>query len=171
MVQNSSTPIGMRSSRQARELARRLGKLTEAQAALGWAIILVLAAVLGAIYLNQASRIATVGRRIQIKQLELEEIKRENSDLERNIAEAQSLERLQQRALQLGFQAAEGAEIEYIVIPDYPAATTAPPLTLQEPSETSATPTPVPIETMGDAISRHLTNSLQALIRGESREQ
>ena len=35
-------------SRQARELARRLGVLTEAQAAAGWGVIVVLGALLGA---------------------------------------------------------------------------------------------------------------------------
>ena len=168
MVQNRATSIGMRSSRQARELARRLGKLTEAQAVLGWAVILVLAAVLGAIYLNQASRIASVGRRIQIKQGELETLKRENNGLERNIAEAQSLEALQQRSLQLGFQAADGEEIEYIVIPNYPAITNTPPLSLQAP--VAPTVTPAPIETMGDALWQYTAKSLQTLIRGESRE-
>ena len=52
--------------RQARELARRLGLLTEAQAAAGWGVIVVMGALLGAIYLNQASKIATIGRRVFI---------------------------------------------------------------------------------------------------------
>lgn len=163
----------MKSSRQARELARRLGKLTEAQAALGWAVILLLAAILGAIYLNQASRIATVGRRVQIEQSDLETLKRENNELELQIAEAQSLDKLQQRAVALGFRPAASDEIEYLVIPNYPAATAEPPLerlqTAVSPIATSAAPPP--ITTMHQALWQVLINSTQDLVRGESHEQ
>jgi hypothetical protein len=162
----------MKSSRQARELARRLGKLTEAQAALGWAVILLLAAVLGAIYLNQASRIATVGRRVQIEQSDLETFKRENNELERRIAEAQTLETLQQRAITLGFRPADGEEIEYLVIPNYPVATVEPPLERLPTASPSAAATPTPaIETMAQALWQALINGTQDLVRGESHEQ
>ena len=55
-------------ARQTREQLKRLNALTEAQAALGWGVILLLAALLGTVYVSQASRIATVGRRVQILQ-------------------------------------------------------------------------------------------------------
>ena len=56
----------MTTTRQKREQLKRLGWLTEAQAVLGWGVILILVALVGAIYLNQASRIASVGRRVQV---------------------------------------------------------------------------------------------------------
>ena len=98
--------------RQARELARRLGLLTEAQAAAGWGVIVVMGALLGAIYLNQASKIATIGRRVQMEQNELDEVKRANAELEQQIAAAQSLERLDTKARQLGFVPSTPADID-----------------------------------------------------------
>ena len=68
------------SMRQKREKVKRLNWLTEAQAAIGWGIILVLVAVLGTIYLNQASHIAVTGRRVQMMQNELDTLKRDNAD-------------------------------------------------------------------------------------------
>ena len=81
-----ATPEEKPRPRQARELARRLGLLTQAQAAAGWAVIIILAALLGVIYLNQTSKIATIGRRVQREQADLDEIKRQNAELEQRIA-------------------------------------------------------------------------------------
>jgi len=150
---------------QARELARRLSWLTEAQAVVGWGVILVLAALLGSIYLNQASRIAAIGRRVQIQQEELEELKRVNGDVEREIAEAQSLERLQQEAIRLGFSQAQTDEIEYVVIPGYPLEETAP-----EPFVPTPELLPAP-DTMWEAVWLALRASGNALIQGSANEQ
>lgn len=113
------TPQRLR-PRQARELARRLGLLTEAQAAAGWGVVIILAALLGAIYLNQTSKIATIGRRVQAEQNDLDIVKRQNAELERLIAEAQSLERLESEARRLGFVPSTPSDIDFVVIPDYP---------------------------------------------------
>ncbi len=83
MVQEQFQRSMSRSSRHTRELGRKLSKLTEVQAAIGWGLILLVIALLGVIYLNQSSRIATVGRRVQTLQYDLGEIQRENADLER----------------------------------------------------------------------------------------
>jgi hypothetical protein len=150
---------------QARELARRLSWLTEAQAVAGWGVVLVLAALLGAIYLNQASRIAAIGRRVQIQQGELDELKRVNNDLEREIAEGQSLERLQQEAARLGFAPAQTEEIEYLVIPGYPLEETAPEAPI------AITQTPAPPDTMWEAVWLALRAGSSALFEGSAREQ
>ena len=126
--------------RQARELARRLGWMTEAQAATGWAVIIILAALLGAIYLNQASKIAAIGRRVQIEQSELDDYKRINGELARLIAEAQALERLNAEALGMGFHPATPDEIEYLVIPDYPIGEAIEPALSQASHETQTAP-------------------------------
>jgi hypothetical protein len=150
--------------RQAREQAKRLSWLTEAQAALGWGIILILVALLGTIYLSQASRIAAVGRRVQILQNDVETLKRNNTNLERQIAEAQSLARLREEAIRLGFVEAQPEDIEYIVIPGYPVMV----------GDPLATPTPVvivePPKTMSDALWWVAKASISDLIRGEASE-
>ena len=136
-------------ARQTREQLKRLNALTEAQAALGWGVILVLAALLGTIYVSQASRIASVGRRVQILQNELTELKRQNNDLERDIAAAQAIDRLQAEATRLGFVEADPTDIEYIIVPDYPAE-----LEETDPLEIPPTVTavPPPVETVREAL-------------------
>ncbi len=155
-------------TRRTREQARRLRRLSEAQAALGWGVILILIALLGTVYLRQSSHTATIGRRVQILQDDLDRLKLENADIERRIAEAQSLERLQNRALTLGFQPAHPDDVEYLVVPNYPTET-AEPMTILNPPQ--PTPTAVPIETMSEAIWLTLSNRVNSLIRGEASEQ
>jgi len=155
-------------ARQTREQLKRLNALTEAQAALGWGVILVLAALLGTIYVSQASRIASVGRRVQILQNELIELKRQNNDLERDIAAAQALDRLQAEAIRLGFVEANPADIEYIIVPDYPVK-----LEETDPLEIPPTVTavPPPVETVREALWLYLSDRFSDFIRGEAREQ
>lgn len=149
------------SRRQKRQKAKRIGILTDAQVAMGWFVILGLVALLGAIYLNQASRIAGTGRRVQILQNELDGLKRENAELERSIAEAQSLDRLQQEAARLGFQRAAPDDIEYLAVSEYPAV--APPA-----AEESPAPPPQPVSTMGEALQLAAEGVLGDMVRGES---
>ena len=148
--------------RQARELAHRLGLLTEAQAAAGWGIVIILAALLGAIYLNQASKIATIGRRVQIEQQLLDDLRLENADLERRIAEAQSLERLMTEAQRLGFVPSTPDDIDYVVIPNYPSEPTN-----TTPLEIAPTPKPEPPATMLEAITLAVRSMGIGLTRGE----
>jgi hypothetical protein len=152
--------------RQARELARRLGLLTEAQAAAGWGIVIILAALLGAIYLNQASKIATIGRRVQIEQQLLDELRVENADIERRIAEAQSLERLMTEAQRLGFIPATPNDIDYMVIPNYPSEPVS-----TTPIEMAPEPEAEPPETMLEAIRLAVQAMGIGLTRGEVNEQ
>lgn len=147
-----------------RQQLKHLLKLSEAQAVLGWSVILVLATLLGTIYLVQASNIAEIGRRIQVLQIELADTKRENALLERSIAEAQSLERLQRAAFQMGFVQSSPDDIEYFIVPDYPAEAEATPTV-------TPTPKPEPIESVEEALWLALRNRFSDLRRGESREQ
>lgn len=156
--------------RQKRERAKRLSWLTEAQAALGWGIILVLVAVLGTIYLSQASRIAVTGRQVQMMQNELETLKRDNANVEQTIAESQSLSRLQERAREMGFVAAQPETIEYLVIPDYPSGTAVPP-TLEAQPDSAATAVSQPVTTIEEALWLSFQQSVGSLIQGEAGEQ
>jgi len=157
--------------RQKREKAKRLNWLTEAQAALGWGIILVLIAVLGTIYLSQASRIAVTGRRVQMMQNELETLKRDNAEVERTIAASQSLERLQQQAQEMGFVEAQPGDIEYLVIPDYPQATAVPPTLTIDPAATPEPALAPPPATIEEALWLAFQGSVGDLIQGEAGEQ
>jgi cell division protein FtsB len=156
--------------RRKRESAKRLTWLTEAQAALGWGIILVLVAVLGTIYLSQASQIAVTGRRVQIRQNELDTLKRENAAMEKDIAEAQALDRLRSRAQAMGFVSAQPGDIEYLLVPDYPRETAVPP-SLIPPAANVIPETPVPPETMQEALWAAFRSSVNSLIEGEAGEQ
>jgi hypothetical protein len=116
---------------------------------------------LGTIYLYQASRIATVGRHVQDLQNELDEVKRINSELDRQIAEGQSLERLQSEAERLGFVKARPEDIEYLIVPDYPTA-------INQTTAIETPPPPPPIETIGEGLLTAFKSSVNDLVRGES---
>lgn len=154
-----------RSSRHTRELGRKLSKLTEVQAAIGWGLILLVIALLGVIYLNQSSRIAIVGRRVQTLQYDLDELQRTNADLERDIAQAQSITRIQKGAEKMGFVKAQPAYIEYLVVPNYPSDT---PVTEKEARTVAQSPA---AESMSEGLWLVIENGLNDLMRGESHEQ
>jgi cell division protein FtsL len=153
-----------RSRREKKQEARRQSVLSDAQVALGWFVIIVLAALVGSIYVIQASRIAADGRRVQNLQAELEELKRQNAVLERGIAETQSLDRLEQEALQLGFVRAEPENIEYLLVDGYPADV--------NPADTGLEPMPaiVPVGTIGEALELLVQRRSDSLVKGESGE-
>lgn len=154
-------------ARQTRDQLRRFRSLTEAQAVLGWGAILLLAALVGTIYVNQASRIAAVGRRVQVMQAELEEIKRENAVLEREIAQAQQLSRLQDEAVRLGFVLADPDDIEYLIVPNYP--TELPDVTLPAQVPTAVAP-PNPPATLNDALWLSIQHRIRRFVQGEANE-
>lgn len=160
------------SGRKKRQLARRLGILTDAQVAMGWFVIVALAALVGAIYLNQASDIATTGRRVQILQNNLSDLKRDNAALERTIAEAQSLERLQQEAARLGFVRATPEDMEYLVVTEYPAQ----PIAVNAPAtnnmvESTELQAPPPAQNIGEALYLALRASVSDMVMGQSSGQ
>ena len=109
---------------------------------------------------------ASAGRRVQILQGELTDIKRVNATLDRQIAEAQALPLLQEQARALGFVQADPGDIEYLVVPDYP---TGPPPIATPPPE--LVPTPEPITTIQEAIWYAVKDSVAGLIEGESSER
>ncbi len=155
-----SAQVASHRTKTKKERKQRLLWLSEAQAALGWAALLALAAVLGAIYLHQTSGIARVGRTVQGLQYQLDEIKRTNAGLELEIARAQSLERLQEEAIRHGYVRASPEDIEYLVIPGYPPERAT--LDVTEPELQ-----PVTIDTAAEAVFRTLTSRISDLVKGE----
>ena len=165
MIQEQLQRSMTKSSRQTRELTRRLRKLTEVQAAVGWGLILLVIALLGVIYLNQSSRIATVGRRVQTLQYELGILQNDNADIEREIAQAQSLARLQKEAESMGFVRTQPGSVEYLIVPDYPSLTTA-----VEVQQSQNGTLQSPVETIQEGLWLANDAKFNDLIRGESRE-
>jgi hypothetical protein len=157
-----SAEIAGKSKKLKSEKRKSLFVLTEAQAVLTWGVILALAAMVGGIYLFQTSSIATVGRTVQVLRSDLDEVKRFNSVLERDIAEAQSLVRLQEEALRLGYIKAQPTDVEYMVIPNYPVDV---PVSVTEAKDARSD---VP-ETIGEALWIYIQSSVGGLMRGESR--
>lgn len=154
-------------NRRTRAQLKRLTRLTEFQAVLGWGVILVIAALLGTIFLRQSSRIANTGRQVQILQNRLIDLKRENSAFEKQIAEAQSLERLQSEVIRLGFIPAQPGDIEYVIVPNYPVVETAVPDLPAPDVETAVTPP----ATIQEALWLAINDSINYLIRGEASEK
>ncbi len=166
MVHEGQQTSVNKSARQTRELVRRVGKLTEAQAAMGWGVVLLIITLVGAIYLNQSSEVAAIGRHAQELEYELNQLQRENDDIKRDIAEAQSLDRLQAQMEQMGFISPSTYEIEYLVIPDYPELAAPVSATTQQDRPTR----PRPVESVRDALNIVLQDHLDDLMRGESGE-
>ena len=83
------------------------------------ATFLVLAAVVAWIYLNVTTRASEVGRDIQRMQRGIDRIKRENNDLQSKLAYLTTAELMRKRALELGFQPVDPAQLSYITAPGY----------------------------------------------------
>ncbi len=150
-------------SKRATEVLRKLPWFTEAQAAISWGILIALTAILGAIYLNQASQAAAIGRRIQILQNEFSTIKQINNELELEIAIAQELNQLESHAFALGFVKPRPEDIEYTVIPNYPNAQP----TAQPAAEATVQPPP---QTMRQVLWLLLKERVSIFTLGESYE-
>ena len=165
MVHERQQTTVNKSARQTRELIRRIGKLTEAQAAMSWGIILLILTLVGAIYLSQTVKVAAVGRHVQQLEFELTDVQGVNTQIKRDIAEAQSLDRLHDEMEDLDFVPASPIDIEYLVIPDYPEiAATQVHMPVQQEKQTK------PVESVREALQLVLQDRLDDLMRGESGE-
>ena len=144
-----------------REKRKSKIRLTEAQVVLGWGVVLSLIALLGAIYLFQTSRIASTGRMVQELQFELDDIKRINSELERDIAEAQSLNRLQIDAQKFGFIKASPENVDYLIVTAYPQENGMSP-------EEESSQQPEPLDDFRSAFIKFVISKVDDMVRGES---
>ncbi len=95
--------------------------------------VVVIVAVIGALYLAQVSRTATAGRRLQSLEAQRQVLEQQNAQLRAEIAALRSVPRLIAEAERLGYHAAGPDEVEYMTLPGVsPPSTEAP----------SASPTP-----------------------------
>lgn len=144
-----------------------LWTLSKAQTALTWVMLAALIAMGAVFLLVQASAVAAVGREIQELQYELNSIRAVNFDLERQIAEAQSIEDMQARSLALGFHRASPEEAIYIVVPDYPIEPA--PFDPFPQTEAEALLNRVePVSSMQEAIRLSLYQTISGFIEGSA---
>lgn len=84
---------------------------------LGALAVVVVVALVAALYLMLVSRTAAQGRHIQRLQSELYRLRRENEQLEIDVAREASVQRLWERALQLGFVFPTIDDVEFLQWP------------------------------------------------------
>ncbi len=83
------------------------------------ALALIVAIIIGALYLAQVTTVATTGRQNEELIAYRDSIVRQNEQLRAEIAELRSIPRLLRRAQELGFYVADRSQIEYLVIDGY----------------------------------------------------
>jgi cell division protein FtsL len=97
--------------------------------------VVVMVVVIGALYLAQASRTATAGRRLQALETQRKAVEQQNAQLRAEIAALRSVPRLTSEAERLGYHPASMSEVEYLRIegaPPQAEPTPAPPLTIEQ---------------------------------------
>jgi hypothetical protein len=93
---------------------------SQTQAVAMLSITLLTAAVVGGFYLAVAARAATAGRDLQALEARKTELLQDNDELEADLANLRSINRLAARAVALGFQPATGDQLEYMRVSAYP---------------------------------------------------
>jgi cell division protein FtsB len=76
----------------------------------------IMVAVIGALYLAQASRTAEAGRRLQVLDARRQVLEQQNAQMRAEIASLRSVPRLVAEAAQMGFHEVQPDEIEYVKI-------------------------------------------------------
>mgnify|MGYP001011337606 FL=1 len=84
-------------------------------------LVVVVFAMVAALYLNVTSRTAIAGREIQDLTDSIAASQQVSSDLQTQLANLTSAEVMQQRAKEMGFRPVEPVELEYLVVPGYVA--------------------------------------------------
>ncbi|HKI53986.1 MAG TPA: hypothetical protein VJ987_07655 [Anaerolineales bacterium] len=84
-------------------------------------LIVIVVALISALYLDVTARSALAGRKIQELQTEITTMQRLNADLETKLASLTSSSTMQQRALELGYRPVKPGELDYVFVPGYAA--------------------------------------------------
>ncbi|HTX92025.1 MAG TPA: hypothetical protein VMC09_12500 [Anaerolineales bacterium] len=123
---------------------------------------LVAVAMVAGIYLNVTVRATLAGREILLLQSSIADNQLKNSDLETQLASLSSIQSVQQRAQDQGFQPADPTDIVYVVVPGYSRRTV---VDLSTPGNSaSKVPALLPeyTESLFDWLTRQLTSSTPA---------
>lgn len=84
-------------------------------------LVVVVLAMVAALYLNVTSRTAIAGREIQDLTDSIAASQQVSSDLQTQLAGLTSAESMEKRAREMGFRPVEPVELEYLVVPGYVA--------------------------------------------------
>jgi len=82
-------------------------------------LVVIVLALVAALYLDVTARAAVAGREIQELRFEITAIQRSNADLETELARLTSTAVMQQRALELGYRPVKPGELDYISVPGF----------------------------------------------------
>lgn len=83
------------------------------------AIGLIAVSLVGALYLNITARAATAGRLVQQYQRDVSDMEQKIEDLQTELAFITSVETMQERAMELGFEPVSPNAITYLSVPEY----------------------------------------------------
>ncbi len=83
------------------------------------ALGLVIAIIIGALYLAQSASVATLGRQLEALIARRNQLEQTNEQIRSEIAQLRSVPRLLARAQEMGFTTAGRESIEYLVVDGY----------------------------------------------------
>jgi hypothetical protein len=86
----------------------------------------------------------------------------------RRIAEAQTLERVQQEAVRLGFVRAQPDDLEYLVVSQYPAVPSPTPVSNSAEEGSMGEAMPEPAQSFTEAIRLALQDGLEHMVMGKA---
>jgi cell division protein FtsL len=84
-------------------------------------LVVIVLALIAALYLDVTARTAVAGREIQELRFEVTTIQRTNADLETRLADLTSTALMQKRALELGYRPVKPGELDYVSVPGFVA--------------------------------------------------
>jgi len=82
-------------------------------------LVVIIVALVSALYLDVTARAALAGREIQELRVDITAIQRSNADLETELAGLTSSTTMQQRAVELGYRPVMPGELDYVFVPGY----------------------------------------------------
>jgi cell division protein FtsL len=103
---------------------KRLPWSFDKKAALGFLLILVTLSLVGWLYLGQASVITSSTLQMDQLRHEIQILTQKNGELAFEIAQLESINRVEQRAREMGFAPTPPENIRYLVTPNYPVVDT-----------------------------------------------
>lgn len=125
----SSQSIGFRPTSVIKQLPWRLDK----KATVGYLLILMAFSLVGWLYLGQASSITSSTMRIEKINIKIEQLSQTNSEMMLEIAQLESINRVETRARELGFAPTPPENIRYLTADNYPESSAQKTATLQAP--------------------------------------